>query len=238
MNQPTPPCHNLGSHRPQKRHAHLCLLGLLLGLKVVVAEVSDSTAEKHESVDADAQAGGVAGRCGGVDGANLGFLGGWVAGLFAETTTSCQRYISVKGSAQLPITAAAAACLLGHTRASGKHRSRGREVGEPAEKHVPVSSMCRREAGPASRAPRHCGRRPRTPRSHPGRRRQAEPPRLRCVGTPHVSSRSVTGLWLAEFGGLLGRCRAKDWHPAHAVQCKSRARRRTYGCSSTNFTQS
>lgn len=57
------------------------LLSSLLGLEILVGKVGGRAADEHDSVDTDAQAGGVAGRCGGGDGAGLGSLGGWVAGL-------------------------------------------------------------------------------------------------------------------------------------------------------------
>lgn len=62
--------------------AHLgTLLSLLLGLQVVIGKIGRSTTDEHKGVDANAQAGGIAGRgCRG-DGAWLGRLGRWVAGL-------------------------------------------------------------------------------------------------------------------------------------------------------------
>lgn len=93
----------------QRGHAHLCVLSLLLGLEVVVAEVSGSTAEEHESVDADAEAGGVAGRRGGVDGAVVGCLGGRVAGLLGGGSRSVSAYICSQRLANFSVVAAVAA---------------------------------------------------------------------------------------------------------------------------------
>lgn len=58
----------------------LALLLLLLSLEVLPGEVGRGTADQHEGVDADAQAGGIARVCGS-DGAGLGCIGLWVAGL-------------------------------------------------------------------------------------------------------------------------------------------------------------
>lgn len=63
-----------------------CLL-LLLGLEVLVGEVGSGTADEHDSVDTDAEAGGIA-RRGSLDGTGLGSLGGWVAGLQKQLIVS------------------------------------------------------------------------------------------------------------------------------------------------------
>lgn len=54
---------------------------LLLSLEVLVGKVGGGTTDKHDSVYADAETGGVACRCRRGDSARLGSLGGWVAGL-------------------------------------------------------------------------------------------------------------------------------------------------------------
>lgn len=74
---------------PSNTRANLrTLLSLLLGLQVVVGKVGGSTTDEHKSVDTDSQAGGIAGRRRGGDGAWSGRLGGWVASLHEDKT--CQ----------------------------------------------------------------------------------------------------------------------------------------------------
>lgn len=63
-----------------------CLL-LLLGLEVLVGEVGSGTADEHESVDTDAEAGGIARRSS-LDGTWLGGLGGRVSGLQKQLIVS------------------------------------------------------------------------------------------------------------------------------------------------------
>lgn len=129
-------------------------------------------------------------------------------------------------------------------RTSGKHCKKGTGPGaEPQKSDVPVSSMNRQEAGPASRVPRRCGRRPRMPRSRPGQRRLVEPPRLRCVGTPHVNSESVIRLMACRGWGSWGVEGEKvrhhtQWASWSLVPIVNEVRGRTYGCSSTNFATS
>lgn len=75
----SPPVFSL-AHGTYDPPLSLALL-LLLSLEVLVAEVGCGTADEHEGVEAEAEAGGIAGVCGG-DCAGLGCLGGWVAGLY------------------------------------------------------------------------------------------------------------------------------------------------------------
>lgn len=63
-----------------------CLL-LLLGLEVLVGEVGSGTADEHDCVDTNAEAGGIARRCG-RDGTGLRGLGGWVSGLQKQLIVS------------------------------------------------------------------------------------------------------------------------------------------------------
>lgn len=63
-----------------------CLL-LLLGLEVLVGEVGSGTADEHDSVDANAEAGSIARRRG-RDGTGLRGLGGRVSGLQKQLTVS------------------------------------------------------------------------------------------------------------------------------------------------------
>lgn len=64
-----------------RRHHLRRLLLLLLSLEILVGEVGGGTTDEHDGVHADAEARGIARRCGGGDGAGLGCLGGRVAGL-------------------------------------------------------------------------------------------------------------------------------------------------------------
>lgn len=78
----SPPAICSSSHEP----VGLSRLSLLLGLEVLVGKVSSSTADQDNSINTDAQTGGVASRRGGTNGTRLGSLGGWVAGLEEEET--------------------------------------------------------------------------------------------------------------------------------------------------------
>lgn len=65
----------------------LLLLLLLLGLEVLVGEVGRGATNEHESVHADAEAGGIARRRR-RDGTGLGGLGGRVSGLQKQLIVS------------------------------------------------------------------------------------------------------------------------------------------------------
>lgn len=84
-------CHVVRNNIPKirdKDRRYLHLLLFLLRLEILVGEVGGGTTDEYNGIHANAKAGSIAGRCGGGDGAGLGRLGGWVAGLFGVSV--CQ----------------------------------------------------------------------------------------------------------------------------------------------------
>lgn len=100
---------------------------------------------------------------------------------------------------------------------------------------IPGASDRQRAAAPESRGPRRCGRHPRKPRWHPGRRHRAEPPRHHWRWKNTKSAIGYSPRFASLFHLLSEGTKKK--RRGIAVNALAGKAGRTYGCSSMNLLQ-